>query len=287
MAENNVGWLILFLCFLPHTSEAQDDAAKWMEDEHGCKFFDPHPRPAQPRFRWDGACVDGYLSGPGTADFGSIVFQGEFNRGLMESGEVRYRSGTYKGALKGNVPNGRGIWTYSNGFVLEGEIADGAPTGIVDLTYPDGSRYRGEVKHMGRSDIQRHGQGRFIGANGTNYEGGFQYDQPHGKGAATYAAGSSYAGGFAFGQYEGKGVYEWADGSRYEGDFVDGKRQGEGTFRYADGSVYVGQFVAGARHGKGRRQYPDGTIHEGGWKSDALNGACAFTTSDGIWSNRG
>lgn len=279
--ESRVSWLILFLCFVPCTPEAQDDASNWMKDAQGCKFFDPNPTNPPQQFRWDGACVDGYLSGPGTADFGSIAFQGEFKRGLMESGEVRYRSSTYKGALKGNVPNGRGTWTYSHGLVLEGEGVNGAPTGVVDLSFPDGSRYRGEVKKTGPGHIQMHGQGRFVGADGNNYEGEFQFDRPHGTGTRTFPEGGSYTGGFAFGHYNGKGVLEAADGSRYEGGFVNGKHQGEATLRYADGGVYVGQFVASARHGKGRLQYPDGTVHEGDWKSNELNGACTIKTAVG------
>jgi hypothetical protein len=285
MAGNNrVGCLLLFLCFVPCIPEAQDDASTWIEDAHGCKFFDPNPEKGPPpqQMRWDGACVDGYLSGPGSADFGSIVFQGEFKRGLMESGEVRYGpSTTYKGALKGNVANGRGTWTYSSGLVLEGEGVNGVPSGVVDLSYPDGSHYRGEVKKVGPGDIQMHGRGRFVAADGKIYEGESQFDNPHGKGTLTFPGGGHYTGDFKFGHYWGKGVLEAADGSRYEGDFVDAKHQGQATLRYADGSVYVGQFVASSRQGKGRLQDVDGTVYDGDWKSNELNGGCTIKTAAG------
>ncbi|HET9395442.1 MAG TPA: hypothetical protein VFO36_05250, partial [Nitrospiraceae bacterium] len=262
MKQRAASWTSLLLCLLSVTSHAQDNT--WIEDAHGCKFLHPRPEKGPPPepLQWDGACVDGYLSGPGTASLGvQAVYTGEFKRGVMDSGEVKYRSVTYKGALRRNSPNGHGVWSYPNGWVVEGEVgADFKLIGVVDVKLPDGTHYLGGVREPGRGEIQRHGRGKLVGANGNTYEGDFQFDQPHGQGRATYAAGGFYVGQWAFGQYEGKGVYEGADGSRYEGDFLHGKLHGQVTMRNADGSLYVGQCVTGDRQGTGRLQYADGTV---------------------------
>ena len=57
-----------------------------------------------------------------------------------------------------------------------------------------------------------HGEGRFLGANRTTYEGSFQLNERHGRGRLQTAAGETYEGEFAHGHFHGRGHLDRADG---------------------------------------------------------------------------
>ena len=261
--------VVLLLC--SPAIAAEDPVATWLSDANGCKFLAPRDDPPPRQMRWDGTCVDGYLSGKGTADFGSVTFQGEFSQGLIVSGELTMRNFSYRGEFKKNRPAGHGVLSFPNGALLEGEFVDSKPVGVVDMTNPDGARYRGEVNSKG---LFMEGKGRLTLVDGAYYEGDFLRDQFHGKGKYVWPGGASYTGDYAFGRYNGKGILEYSDGSRYEGEFVAGNRQGQGTYFFADGSRYVGEYLADKMHGKGRMQLSTGGVEEGEWRADKLHGQC-------------
>lgn len=88
---------------------------------------------------------------------------------------------------------------------------------LEQFTYPDGSRYEGEVE-SGR----RHGRGTWIRPDGTQYVGQWQNDKPDGWGTIT-----------------------WPDGRKYEGQWKNGKRHGEGVDTHADGRRIEGRWEYG------------------------------------------
>ena len=258
--------LILF-SIVTQTHAAETDK-EWLTDASGCKFLAP---PRAEGFTWDGKCVDGFVSGQGTLTVKDVVFQGEFERGVLVSGEVRFRgSGSYKGALKDNQPAGRGAMRLPDGTVIEGTFERRTVVGAADVAWPNGTRYSGEVIDL----AIMHGKGKLIYANGATYEGTFAHGEYHGKGKATWPDGSHYTGDYAFGREQGYGVLVGANGSIYEGEWVLGRKQGKGTLQNADGSRCVADFIADEIQGKGRCEYLDGSWQEGEYKNGKLSGPC-------------
>ncbi|MBW6464478.1 MAG: DUF4282 domain-containing protein [Firmicutes bacterium] len=86
-----------------------------------------------------------------------------------------------------------------------------------DLIYPDGSRYRGEVKNG-----KRDGQGTLLKPDGTKYVGEWREDRPHGQGTIT-----------------------WADGRKYVGEWKNGKKHGYGSEIHSDGTMIEGEWEKG------------------------------------------
>ena len=92
------------------------------------------------------------------------------------------------------------------------------------MTYADGGRYEGDL---------RHGEGVMtFPAGRTRYEGAFADGRPHGRGRLSYADGDAYEGEIADGQPHGRGVLTYDGGSRHEGTFEDGLLHGPGVMAY-------------------------------------------------------
>jgi hypothetical protein len=230
--------------------------AEYLADANGCKFLIPEGAPANLKLKWDGTCVDGYLSGPGTANLGAVEFKGEFKQGVLANGEVNLTNGPrYVGELQANRPRGLGELRLPNGFTIKGRFEDPSHvTGIVDLSWADGSVYNGEAINMGTM----HGKGKLRFADGRAYEGSFQQNKFHGAGKLVQPGGNSYEGEFAFGNYHGPGTLVYSNDARYTGEFANGLQQG-----------------------KGRLTHANGTIEEGEWKGDRLYGECHMKYADG------
>jgi len=81
------------------------------------------------------------------------------------------------------------------------------------------------------------GHGKFIMANGDQYNGQWQNDAKHGH-----------------------GIYIWANGCKYEGDYKLGEREGIGIYHFEDKSVYIGQWKSGKRHGRGIKKDINGNL---------------------------
>jgi hypothetical protein len=259
--------LTLLLFVTPSSAEEATDA-KWVEVK-GCKFRIP-PESRETTFTWNGDCVDGYVHGRGTLDLDGVIYDGEFERGSLVSGEVRFGSGSYKGELKDNVPAGQGVMRLPDGTVIEGKFKSSAVIGTADVTWVNGARYRGEVIDL----VTMHGAGKITYADGTTYEGGFQHGLYHGKGKSVWANGAKYDGDYAFGKEQGQGIFTNPLGSTFVGEWMSGHRHGKGSSREADGTLCVADFVSDQMQGKGRCDYPDGSWQEGEYKNGKLNGEC-------------
>ena len=88
---------------------------------------------------------------------------------------------------------------------------------IETIDFSDGS-YEGELNR----DKQKHGKGFFDGMMALFIMANI-CDLRHGQGRFLWANGESYEGVYVNDQRTGKGVYRWPDGSIYEGSFFKGK----------------------------------------------------------------
>ena len=142
--------------------------------------------------------------------------------------------------------NGPCVYGRANGYgVLVWELVkDGAR-----LT----SRYEGRMRNG-----KRHGQGMYVGANGTRYEGGYKNGKRHGRGIYTDAEGNRYEGEVRDGKPNGQGVLLYTDGGRYEGEWRDGNPHGHGVFDFKDTTRFEGEFVKGQPKGIGQCRALDG-----------------------------
>ena len=90
---------------------------------------------------------------------------------------INYKSGNrYEGEVdEKSLPNGKGVFTYTNGSYYEGEFEHGVRNGI----------------------------GTFVWSTGDRYEGGWKSDKRHGEGVMTYANGRVRKGRFENNEYVG------------------------------------------------------------------------------------
>ncbi len=137
----------------------------------------------------------------------------------------------------------------------------------VKKTYPDGSKYMGELK-----DSKRHGKGAFFHSNGNIYNGSYQDGKMHGKGAFFYANGEKYFGEYKDDRRHGQGIYHFSSGNRYEGPYLDGKMHGLGVYHFASGNRYEGPYKEGKMSGQARYYYANGNRHEGRYDDGKMNG---------------
>ena len=87
-------------------------------------------------------------------------------------GKLYYRDGSvYKGDYKDDVPNGKGVYTYSGGSSYEGEFKNGKREGYGIYRFPDGQRYEGEFKGG-----KYHGRGVLYFASGAIKKGIWEND---------------------------------------------------------------------------------------------------------------
>ncbi len=146
------------------------------------------------------------------------------------------------------------------GFVGGLPYTGGAGAGFGKYVGEDGSAYEGEWR-----DGCRHGSGRALSADGNVYEGQWAHGKRHGEGKETFASGAHYEGQWEGGKPHGVGRDVWADGGVYEGEFCDGMRHGHGRHAFADGSVYEGEWRHRKKHGRGREVRADHAVLEGEW----------------------
>jgi len=73
--------------------------------------------------------------------------------------------------------------------VYKGDVKNGVPHGIGDLTYPDGEKYVGEFK-----DGIQNGQGTDIFPDGSKYVGEWKNGKHHGQGTYTFHDGVKWVG---------------------------------------------------------------------------------------------
>lgn len=118
--------------------------------------------------------------------------------------------------------------------------------------------------------------------NGASYTGQWNYhNEPHGKGRYVAANGDEYQGTFENGLFHGYGVFYYVNGDIYKGQWRKGKQHGQGAMTYSNGNVYTGHWANGSRHGKGVLQYRSGSRYEGDWKLGKRHGRGMYVSKSG------
>jgi len=151
--------------------------------------------------------------------------------------------------------------------------------GVRELTFADGSTYRGAMrgaslhgkgeyvsksfKYEGEfSEGVKHGEGVYVWENGDRYQGHFANDRPDGRGRYQFANGDAYEGEVKLGVIVGRGSYVGKNGDVFDGSFSNGKPHGVGVYRYASGDRYEGEMDMGRPHGRGRYYLKSGDRFE-------------------------
>jgi len=106
-------------------------------------------------------------------------------------------------------------------------------THIVEKSYVDGSKFRGEIVKDKRT-----GNGIFYYSNGDVYAGEWKEDEFNGFGDYMYCSGEYYRGLLKHGKKHGKGTYYYLNAGEYEGMWALDKKNGFGTFRYSNGGTF-------------------------------------------------
>lgn len=153
----------------------------------------------------------------------------------------------------------------------------------IQLIYPNGDRYSGQVYYSIEGRCIPHGSGVKTFANGDVYTGSFYNDTFHGYGTFKGTNGDSYKGNYYLGLKHGKGeLYEVAAQRRYVGEFSYGAEEGYAVITKNDYAQnggqkrYEGYVRRGKRHGHGVQYITgyDGLVasFEGEWINGLLNG---------------
>ena len=91
----------------------------------------------------------------------------------------------------------------------------------------------------------RDGEGKFVGADGSTYEGGWKAGKRHGHGELTYADGGVFNG-------QWKAGFKCGECDAAPDVVLIGSTSGQGKYMYSSGSVYEGGWLEDQMHGHGQ-----------------------------------
>lgn len=173
--------------------------------------------------------------------------------------------------------HGKGVYTYTNGSVYDGQWVDGRKQGRGKQTQPDGGVYVGEWR-----DNLQNGKGRMRWATGDVYEGQWSDGHMHGRGVFTSANGDRYEGNFVVDQREGAGVLTRRNGERFDGTWKEGLRDGKGTLNKPGVGVIVGQWSDDKPTGKMTVTFSSGDRYIGALQNDLPHGKGTCTSKAAV-----
>ena len=142
--------LLLALVWTSIASVAYGEDVFVKDAATGCAVFKPNLKAGE-AITWQGACAQGYGSGPGiakwtAADGSSVTFEGNFAAGKLQGEGRMTASGgdRYVGAYKDGRRQGYGTYVSSNRDRYEGQYKDNQRHGHGILTLASGQRLEGE-----------------------------------------------------------------------------------------------------------------------------------------------
>jgi hypothetical protein len=147
--------------------------------------------------------------------------------------------------------------------------------GVRELTFADGSIYRGAVR-----GANLHGRGEYV-SKAFKYEGDFNDGLKQGRGVYTWENGDRYEGNFAEDRPDGRGRYQFANGDAYEGEVKAGVIVGRGSYATKGGDVFDGSFAGGKPHGVGVYRFASGDRYEGEMSQGVMQGRGRYFAKSG------
>ena len=202
-----------------------------------------------------------------------------------EEGQVIEQNGErflYIGELdKNQKPSGFGVLYTSHGEKYEGNFNKGKLIGIGRYIGVDGTCYEGIFKNN-----KLVSKAKIIKCNEKDkkltYFGETHNLKKNGKGEETCEGEYRYIGDFVDDLKDGNGRLEYLDsGDIYEGEFKNGEINGKGLFIWSNNQQYYGDFVNGVMHGKGKYKWPDGFEYEGDYNNGIKEGMGTYKYKDG------
>jgi uncharacterized caspase-like protein len=155
------------------------------------------------------------------------------------------------------------------------EVGREIAPGVRELTFADGSIYRGAVRGS-----TLHGHGEYV-SKSFKYEGDFNEGLKQGAGTYTWENGDRYQGQFANDRPDGKGRYQFANGDIYEGEVKAGVIVGRGTYASKNGDVFEGSFLNGKPNGVGVYRFASGDRYEGEMEQGRMQGRGLYHAKNG------
>ena len=150
--KNKIYIVIGLLTLFTHFSLAEDSVAI-IEDENGCKVYNPAPQPNE-TIKWSGECLDGFANGPGVLEWfndGLLVerYEGDTKSGWAHGAGILIseKGMRYEGNWEKSVQNGFGKASSTDGSSYEGEWLNGKPHGRGTYTHPNGDIISGQWKN--------------------------------------------------------------------------------------------------------------------------------------------
>lgn len=127
-----------------------------------------------------------------------------------------------KEQLTNEIINGKGIMTYDDGSIYEGEWINGNFNGQGKMIYKNGDIYNGDWK-----DNKANGKGKMVYNNGNVYDGDWKDNKANGHGKMIYKNGDVYEGEWKNDKANGKGVMIFSSGHIFEATWENDLGKGQ------------------------------------------------------------
>lgn len=182
---------------------------------------------------------------------GKVTQSGLWKNNILSKPEVKV------GCLNGDCQNSIGTYLYKDGRKIFGQFSNGKPMNEIVCYYPNGQKYMGKWENdkRGGDGIYYNADGtiqsgvwdnnRFIGETRNAQTGCVTGDCTIGEGTYIYADHTRYNGSFNNSLANGFGVCYYSDGDIYIGEWKNHTFNGYGTMYFNNGSVVEGDWKNG------------------------------------------
>lgn len=177
-----------------------------------------------------------------------------------------------------NIQHSETVVYCPSGMQIKGYCIDNRLDRKVQMTWPDGSSYTGDLE-----DRLRHGKGTFTWPDGSSYKGGWVGDNEDGYGELRAPDGSIiFEGIWVGGLKHGAGTSYLENGLIMKCDYQNGEAILPGEYEKPNEWTFTGTIVDGQRVGEGHCKWANGCEYKGSWLSDKRHGIGEYTSGDSL-----
>lgn len=198
----------------------------------------------------------------------------------------------YDGEFLSNKRHGKGEMNCSDRKVINGHWLNDLLVGFVKVIYSNNDIYKGNFVNN-----KRHGKGKIKYYNEnciSLYDGEWEDDLKHGTGVLTLGNGYVLYGLWQLDKMINSGRIVYTNGDVYEGQWTyemekqrldvihNIYKNGVGKYIYKNGDIYEGHFVNDSMNGKGKFKYISGVVYNGEWMNSLRHGrgSCTYVRND-------